>query len=299
MSIVSYIVRWFLSHLLLFVSVGCLVYIYGERNGEYKPYLDKTGINGLIAKIEKNLAESEEIPKQQKQKVTLAKEPNATQSNVKQPNNEKPQIPARPDLNKVLGLDKQKSQVKFDSKPKVRPEVKIIEEIEFKQVSPIVLQKSTNDTNTVSESKGMDFTFQQPAPDTEKDIEMPLENKLIAPIEEANLPVVASVQAPANITISAARKQYWDGDYDAALNIYQQLTKIEPNNPDVWGEMGNIFFSQKNLSKMIDAYQQTILLLDAENRKQEAANLLKVVRRANKQRAASIEKILWNRSQKK
>lgn len=43
--------------------------------------------------------------------------------------------------------------------------------------------------------------------------------------------------------LNDARKAYWEKDYEKSVTLYQSQIKTQPNVADIYGELGNVFFT--------------------------------------------------------
>ncbi len=78
-----------------------------------------------------------------------------------------------------------------------------------------------------------------------------------APPLQATAPAATDAAAPKEVSaaatgngaddmdaqLSAARKAFWSGDSDAAEKIYLQLIATHPDNADLRGELGNLYYN--------------------------------------------------------
>lgn len=85
-----------------------------------------------------------------------------------------------------------------------------------------------------------------------------------------------------------ARYAYWQGELDKASDLYQTLAKLSPSNPDIIGELGNIYYFQFQWDLAANVYYQAILLLLQQQRKQEASRLLSIVARLDPNKAMTV-----------
>jgi hypothetical protein len=56
------------------------------------------------------------------------------------------------------------------------------------------------------------------------------------------------------VTRDAARAAYWDGRLEEAERIYLALLQRRPDDPDLFGELGNLYLAQGLDSRAADAY---------------------------------------------
>ena len=74
--------------------------------------------------------------------------------------------------------------------------------------------------------------------------------------------------------LEQARQHYWGGDMHAAEQAYRRLTESHPERAEVWGELGNLFFSQREMVQATDAYYRAIDLLIEQGDAERARQLL-------------------------
>ena len=74
-----------------------------------------------------------------------------------------------------------------------------------------------------------------------------------------------------------ARQSYWMGDALAAENMYLKLADIEENNPDIYGELGNVYYTQGKWSEAGKAYYEAAVRLLDLDRNNQVDYLLRVI----------------------
>ena len=119
--------------------------------------------------------------------------------------------------------------------------------------------------------------------------------------EPAGEPAPAAVTEPAEEAAStapdttpyrvlaAAREAYWLRDYGRAEKMYQDLIAMEPDNPDGYGELGNMYFSQGNWEGASAAYYDAGTRLADQGFLSEARQLVDVIRGLKGTQADSLE----------
>jgi hypothetical protein len=114
------------------------------------------------------------------------------------------------------------------------------------------------------------------------------QSELAAPSEPL-VPAPAS-KAPAEGNtyriLAEAREAYWLRDYETAESLYRQLTTMEPDNPDGYGELGNMYFSQG----MCSAYFEAGTRLAKEGQLEQARQLVDVIRGLDGTQAEELNK---------
>jgi len=74
-----------------------------------------------------------------------------------------------------------------------------------------------------------------------------------------------------------ARQSYWMGNALAAENMYLKLADIEENNPDIYGELGNVYYTQGKWSEAGKAYYEAAVRLLDLDRNNQVDYLLRVI----------------------
>ena len=86
---------------------------------------------------------------------------------------------------------------------------------------------------------------------------LPATEPLTAPVNEAAPQAVVNTVSESPYEVMAkAREAYWLRDFELAEQQYHKLTQLEPDNPDGYGEMGNMYFSQGKWEEAAAAYYQ-------------------------------------------
>jgi tetratricopeptide (TPR) repeat protein len=136
-------------------------------------------------------------------------------------------------------------------------------------------------------------------------VEMPEEAAPEAPAEEApaeepavEIAAVVPQEAEASIRprktanpyrlLAAAREAFWKRDYARAETSYRELIALEPDNPDGYGELGNMYFAQGKWEQAAEAYYDAGTRLVVQNRIQQAEVLVQVIRGLNGDQADAL-----------
>jgi len=98
----------------------------------------------------------------------------------------------------------------------------------------------------------------------------------------------ASTETPYEV-MAKARESFWLRDFDAAEQHYQNLTQIDPDNPDGYGEMGNMYFSLGRWDEAAASYYEAGTRLLNEGRVVQARQLVEVIRGLNSPRADELD----------
>ena len=87
-----------------------------------------------------------------------------------------------------------------------------------------------------------------------------------------------------------AREAFWNRDLAKAEGLYAELTEKQPDYPDLWGEMGNVYLAQNKVVKAADAYYKAAELLIDEGRLRQVGRLMGVIQMADPQKAMILDK---------
>ena len=127
--------------------------------------------------------------------------------------------------------------------------------------------------------------------------EPPAEAQAPAPVGTAQ-PPSAPIAAPAPDTARrdelriVARSAFWRHDYQQAEKNYQELIQLDPDDPDAYGELGNVYFSQGNWKAAGGAFYEAALRLIKSGQVDRARRLLTVIRGLDPERARELEQQL-------
>ena len=89
--------------------------------------------------------------------------------------------------------------------------------------------------------------------------------------------------------LAAAREAYWLRDYEGAENYYRSLIQLEPDNPDWYGELGNMYFAQGQWQQSAAVYYEAGVHLLKEGQVEQARRMVDVIRGLNGAEADDLE----------
>lgn len=92
--------------------------------------------------------------------------------------------------------------------------------------------------------------------------------------------------------LAAAREAYWLHDHQEAESLYRQLIALDPDNPDGYGELGNLYFTQGKWEEAAAAYFEAGSRLARSGHIMEAENLLDVIRGLESPQANELADII-------
>lgn len=91
-----------------------------------------------------------------------------------------------------------------------------------------------------------------------------------------------------NEMLAAARRAYWNHDLPLSIRHYQALIQAFPNDPDYFGEVGNIYFEQGQNEQAGQAYYEAALLLLARGQRTRAREMVELLRKTSPSHAESL-----------
>ncbi len=89
--------------------------------------------------------------------------------------------------------------------------------------------------------------------------------------------------------LAVAREAYWLRDYESAEKYYRQLIQIEPDNPDGYGELGNMYFAQGQWEHAAAAYYEAGVRMIKAGMVVQARQLVDVISGLNGTQADELE----------
>lgn len=92
--------------------------------------------------------------------------------------------------------------------------------------------------------------------------------------------------------LAMAREAFWMHNYAEAETHYRDLIALEPDNPDGYGELGNMYFTRGNWEQAATAYFNAGKRLIQTGRTEQAEVLVKVIRGLNGNQADELEAML-------
>lgn len=109
------------------------------------------------------------------------------------------------------------------------------------------------------------------------------------PSGDTTPPEAADNDALLQQQLAQARSLYWSKDTRGAELIYQSLSQAHPENPDVWGEAGNFYYSLQQREQAADAYARAFDLLIQQGQQERAGQLLGVMHQLDEEKARVLE----------
>jgi Flp pilus assembly protein TadD len=140
----------------------------------------------------------------------------------------------------------------------------------------------------------------EPADITPAESTLPAEgvqDSVSAVADESAAEVVAATSPPVETAtpyqlLAAAREAFWMHDYAGAEASYRKLIALEPDNPDGYGELGNMYFTQGNWEQAAATYFDAGKNLVNEGRIRQADVLVNVIRGLNGPQADELAQLI-------
>lgn len=85
-----------------------------------------------------------------------------------------------------------------------------------------------------------------------------------------------------------ARVSYWKGEVDKSEAYYLDLLKSEQSDPDLFGELGNVYYAQGKWKQAGEAYYQAALRLHDLNQINQVNYLLRIIQGLDKESADKL-----------
>jgi len=117
----------------------------------------------------------------------------------------------------------------------------------------------------------------------------PLQTKKTEPPAAISADTGVAGKSDVQSQLEQARQHYWGRDMPAAEQAYRRLTEAHPERADVWGELGNFFFSQREMVQATDAYYRAIELLIEQGDAERARQLLGTMHQLDAVKANELE----------
>jgi len=140
----------------------------------------------------------------------------------------------------------------------------------------------------------------EPVQPAEQSVDSKLTDQKPVPPEQPAAPEISDVAAlhassdtPAEKTVQQqleeARQLYWQKDVSAATKAYEALGRDYPRDADIWGEIGNFYYSIQQSQPAGMAYYRTVSLLIDKGDTQKARQLLGVLYELDANRGRELD----------
>jgi len=96
----------------------------------------------------------------------------------------------------------------------------------------------------------------------------------------------------ANELLFKARLAYWNGDFKTSEDSYVKLTTMVKDDPNSYGELGNLYYQQSKWKQASDAYYHAAILLKELKHEYQAHHLLRIIRGLDTETANKLQQEL-------
>ncbi len=108
-------------------------------------------------------------------------------------------------------------------------------------------------------------------------------------VETSAAPVASSVTDDQNRTLLIeARNAFWARDLDKAIETYNSLASSQPDNPDLWGELGNVYMAANKPEGAVEAYARAAEILIEKGNLQQIGKLIQIIGRFDQDKARAL-----------
>jgi tetratricopeptide (TPR) repeat protein len=74
--------------------------------------------------------------------------------------------------------------------------------------------------------------------------------------------------------VQTARRAFWNGDLEAAEAAYIEAIARYPDDPDLFGELGNLYVSMGRRQRALDAFYESALRLRATGESEKLSEVI-------------------------
>ncbi len=164
-------------------------------------------------------------------------------------------------------------EAESEAEAKPEPEAKLKSETEVVATSPetvAVEQSPTEPSAAESDASGV-VTFPEEAKDKPEKI-MQQNDYQFRPQD-----MQAAEDAVDEDLLQKARQAYWNDDLTKSRSLYNAYIELNPENPDGYGELGNLLSTLGDLDSAAQMYNRAAELLIKQGKPEQASKLLDVL----------------------
>ena len=85
-----------------------------------------------------------------------------------------------------------------------------------------------------------------------------------------------------------ARQSFWSGNTQVSEKFYLDLTRLEDGDPDIYGELGNVYYAQGKWKQAGQAYYEAAVRLLALQQANQVSYLLRVIQGLDRESAEKL-----------
>ena len=164
--------------------------------------------------------------------------------------------------------------------------------VEAEKTNVVLSENESNEESTVIIAK-----VDELAAEKEPVIEPVKENKLSENKKIEKLPVIvkdSDTSSERDLLINA-RNAFNQGAVIESEKFYLELTQLDNDNPDIFGELGNVYYSQGKWDEAGQAYYEAAVRLITEGNYNQVAYLQRVITGLNTEHAEKLAQLMMRR----
>ena len=189
---------------------------------------------------------------------------------------------------KSTDIAKMESPIKTEAKNIVVTK----KEVEAEKTNVVLSENESNEESTVIIAK-----VDELAAEKEPVIEPVKENKVSENKKIEKLPVIvkdSDTSSERDLLINA-RNAFNQGAVIESEKFYIELTQLDNDNPDIFGELGNVYYSQGKWDEAGQAYYEAAVRLITEKNYNQVAYLQRVITGLNTEHAEKLAQLMMRR----
>ncbi len=272
------IFRWILSNILLLVVVWTLVYVY--LNWDEVQHDMPESVTNMVAKFQQQYGKPAESTAVESTAVestavesTAVKSPvveHEMQAELGQPET----TSTEPEV--VRAEETGRGEVVVEEPTPIETSESITSiAVESPEVTALA-EPETTETNPATEEGAPQLDEIAPAP-------LPRGIAAAGSVQKHELDEIVKNE------LIQAREAFWHRDLAKAETLYTELTAKQADNPDIWGELGNVYLAQNKVKEAADAYYKAAEILIDEGRLRQVGQLMGVIQMAEPAKAQALD----------
>ncbi len=177
---------------------------------------------------------------------------------------------------------------------KIKPKIVVanIKETDKKEIEieKLTSAPKTKETNKLNQQPVVAATQNTPTP--------VLSKPSTKPVRRPITPTQFKLNDKQRKVLYQARKAFWNKDITLAKKHYLLLIKQLPDNPDIQGELGNLFYIERKTEKAIKHYSLAAISLIKHRHFWKLSGIMPFIARFNRTKADEIMRLMRNRNKK-
>ena len=189
----------------------------------------------------------------------------------------------KPDVVEASDVLVESASNKLVEEDKLNANQKVVE-VNNNDIDPAIMEKLSDTVDIINRKVDMLFDINEMSNETKaptknsEDVAIIKKQKIKT--ESVDAPVVTSSEAaPLNARdmLLVARQTFWNGNPVDSEKLYLDLVDLQGNNPNLYGELGNVYYSQGKWEQAGKAYYEAAIRLLDLKQTQQVNYLLRVI----------------------